>query len=319
LADEHAIAAVRHCVSGYDRDDDPHDVQPDRPGEFDAEHAGEKQTFEHPQDRPRCRKRDREPQEHPDRCSGERLHRLLIGVAATEHKAQAGSADKLDDNQRDRPAGAGSLAAGASDTSQAQHAQSSPPGDVELLGAMLADLDTPIATQAIAAALAWTAERVRAAAAQLRHELQQLGQTITLSPGDQLSLAPYATCISDEQRAAVRHEALTIDDTTAEVLLTALRGRRGERSWNKLDDNQRDIAMQLVAAGAITEDNGRLAASEHLATTSSSAPACGAGRSIASTPTEACPDCCLRLRATRVSVTAEFCHSTTAALSIASS
>ena len=151
------------------------------------------------------------------------------------------------------------------DTSQARQPQSSPPGDVEVLGAMLADLGTPIATQTIAAALAWTAERVHAAAAQLRHELQQLGQTITLSPSDHLSLAPYATCISDEQRAAVRHQALTIDDTTAEILLTALRGRRDERSWNKLDDNQRDIAMQLVAAGAITEDNGRLAASEHLA------------------------------------------------------
>jgi beta-glucosidase-like glycosyl hydrolase len=60
----------------------------------------------------------------------------------------------------------------------------SSPGDVETLGAVLADLGTPIATQTIAAALAWAPERVRDVAAQLRHELQRLGQTVTLSPGD---------------------------------------------------------------------------------------------------------------------------------------
>jgi hypothetical protein len=130
---------------------------------------------------------------------------------------------------------------------------------------VLADLGTPIATQTIAAALSWPPERVRAAAAQLRHELQRLGQTVTLSPSDQLGIAPFATCISNEQRAAVRREALTIDDATAHVLLAVLRGRRDERSWNKLDDNHQAIATQLVAAGAITEDNGTLAPSEHLA------------------------------------------------------
>jgi len=134
-----------------------------------------------------------------------------------------------------------------------------------MLGAVLADLGTPIATQTIAAALAWAPERVRAAAAQLRHELQRLGQTVTLSPGDQLGLAPFATCISDEQRAAAHREALTIDDATAQLLLAVLRGRRNKRSWNKLDDNQRAITMQLVAAGAITEDHGILAPSEQLA------------------------------------------------------
>ena len=108
-------------------------------------------------------------------------------------------------------------------------------------------------------------ERVRAAAAQLRHELQRLGQTVTLSPSDELGLAPFATCISDEQRAAVHREALTIDHATAELLLAVLRGRRDERSWNKLDDTQRDIAMQLVAAGAITEEHGMLAPSDQLA------------------------------------------------------
>ena len=143
--------------------------------------------------------------------------------------------------------------------------RNSSPGDVEVLGAVLADLGTPIATQTTAAALAWPVERVRAAAAQLRQELQRLGQTVTLSPSDELGLAPFATCISDEQRAAVRREALTIDHATAEVLLAVLRGRRDERSWTKLDDNERVIAMQLVAAGAITEDHGMLAPTDELA------------------------------------------------------
>lgn len=134
-----------------------------------------------------------------------------------------------------------------------------------MLGAVLADLGTPIATQTTAAALAWPPERVRAAAAQLRHELQRLGQTVTLSPSDELGLAPFAICISDEQRAAVHREALTIDHAIAEVLLAVLRGRRDERSWNKLDDNEHVIAMQLVAAGAITEDHGVLAATDELA------------------------------------------------------
>lgn len=151
------------------------------------------------------------------------------------------------------------------DTPPVPQPQSSSPGDVEVLGAVLADLDSPIATQTIAAALAWPLERVHDAAAQLRHELQRLGQTVTLSPGDQLGLAPFATCISDEQRAAVHRESLTIDDATADVLLAVLRVRRDERSWNKLDDNQRVIAMQLVAAGAITEDHGTLAPSDQLA------------------------------------------------------
>ena len=151
------------------------------------------------------------------------------------------------------------------DTSQVPPPPSTSPGDVEVLGAVLADLSTPIATQTIAAALAWPPERVRAAAAHLRHELQQLGQTVTLSPDDQLGLAPFATCINDEQRAAVHRKALTIDDATAHVLLAVLRGRRDDRSWNKLDDNQRVIAMQLVAAGAINEDHGMLTPSEELA------------------------------------------------------
>jgi transcriptional regulator with XRE-family HTH domain len=116
------------------------------------------------------------------------------------------------------------------DTIHVPQPPSSSPDDVETLGAVLADLGTPIATQTIAAALSWPPERVRAAAAQLRHELQRLGQTVTLSPSDQLGIAPFATCISNEQRAAVRREALTIDDATAHVLLAVLRGRRDEGS-----------------------------------------------------------------------------------------
>jgi ubiquinone biosynthesis protein UbiJ len=63
----------------------------------------------------------------------------------------------------------------------------------------------------------------------------------------------------------VHREALTIDDATAEVLLAVLRGRRDDRSWNKLDDNERVIATQLVAASAITEDHGMLVPNEELA------------------------------------------------------
>jgi transcriptional regulator with XRE-family HTH domain len=151
------------------------------------------------------------------------------------------------------------------DTSHLPQPPSSSSGDVEMLGAVLADLGIPIATQTIAAALAWSPKRVRDAAKQLQHELQPLGQTVTLSPGDQLGLAPFASCISDEQRAAVHREALTIDHATAEVLLAILRGRRDERSWNKLADNQRSIAMELVAAGSIIEDHGTLAPTEYLA------------------------------------------------------
>jgi hypothetical protein len=54
------------------------------------------------------------------------------------------------------------------------------------------------------------------------------------------------------------------DDATADLLLAVLRGRRDERSWTKLDDNQHAIAAQLVAAGAINEDHGMLARSEQL-------------------------------------------------------
>jgi len=53
------------------------------------------------------------------------------------------------------------------------------------------------------------------------------------------------------------------------VLLAVLRGRRDDHSWTKLDDNERVIAMQLVAAGAITEDHGMLAPSDELARASS--------------------------------------------------
>lgn len=151
------------------------------------------------------------------------------------------------------------------DTSHVAQPRNSPPGDVEVLGALLADVGTPIATQTIATALTWAPERVRGAAETLRHELQRLGQTVTRSPDDRLGLAPFASCISDEQRAAVHREALTIDHATAELLLAVLRGRRDDRSWDKLDDNHRPIATQLVAAGAITEDNGMLAPSEPLA------------------------------------------------------
>lgn len=56
-------------------------------------------------------------------------------------------------------------------------------------------LGTPIATQTIAAALAWAPERVRAAAAQLRHELQRLGQTVALSPATN-SVSPRSRAAS---------------------------------------------------------------------------------------------------------------------------
>jgi hypothetical protein len=49
-----------------------------------ARDAGEEQPLEHPQGRPRSRKGDCEPQEHPDRCSGERPHGALIVAAADE-------------------------------------------------------------------------------------------------------------------------------------------------------------------------------------------------------------------------------------------
>jgi hypothetical protein len=49
------------------------------------------------------------------------------------------------------------------------------------------------------------------------------------------------------------------------VLLAVLRGRRDERSWNKLDGHGRAIAMQPAAAGAITEDHGMLAPSDEFA------------------------------------------------------
>jgi len=136
------------------------------------------------------------------------------------------------------------------DTSRVPQRAGSSSVDVEMLGAVLADLGTPIATQTIAAALAWSPERVRDAAAQLRHELQPLGQTVTLSPSDQLGLAPFASCISDEQRAAVRREALTIDDATAHVLLAVLRGRRDERSWNKLEGRRPAAGRAALRRGA---------------------------------------------------------------------
>ena len=74
----------------------------------------------------------------------------------------------------------------------------------------------------------------------------------------------YALCAICARCAGDRVGGSGPDGATS-PFLAVLRGRRDERSWSKLDDNQRAIAMQLVAAGAITEDHGMLAPSDQLA------------------------------------------------------
>ena len=49
---------------------------------------------------------------------------------------------------------------------------------------------------------------------------------------------------------ASRREALTIDDATAHVLLAVLRGRRDERSWNKLEGRRPAAGRAALRRGA---------------------------------------------------------------------
>jgi hypothetical protein len=138
------------------------------------------------------------------------------------------------------------------------------PADAEILGAILADLQQPMPTQSIAAALDWSVGHVLAAANELRTELNRFGQTVTRGAGHELALAPSAASINDELRAQLHREALRIDDTSAQLLHSIISGRRDDRLASTLTDEQRSIARHLIAAGIITEHHDELQASDAL-------------------------------------------------------
>lgn len=138
------------------------------------------------------------------------------------------------------------------------------PADVQLLGALLADFGAPVHEATIAAVLGWPPDRRDAAETQLRERLQQLGQTVTRSPCGELAIAASAECVSDELRAALRHQVLEFDDTSAQVLSLAAHGRVIERLWDELDEPMLAAASQLMAAGIVDEHNGRLVLSTAL-------------------------------------------------------
>ncbi len=142
--------------------------------------------------------------------------------------------------------------------------RSTDPADIQLLGALLADFGAPVHEATIAAVLGWAPERRDAAETQLRERLQQLGQTVTRSPCGELAVAASAECVSDELRAALRHQALEFDDTSAQVLSLAAHGRVIERLWDELDEPMLAAASELMAAGIVDEHNGRLVLSTAL-------------------------------------------------------
>jgi hypothetical protein len=139
-----------------------------------------------------------------------------------------------------------------------------PPDDIEILGGILAELRQPVRTHAIAEALAWTPARVQASAAQLRTELQQLGQTVTQTADGRLSIAAYQVNLTDEQRERIRSRVLRIDLLTAQVIHAVITGRRAERYWDDLDKEQHDAATELIAAGVIVSCHDELTPSERL-------------------------------------------------------
>lgn len=140
------------------------------------------------------------------------------------------------------------------------------PADAEVLGAILADLGEPVPAQAIAATLNCSVEHVHAVSDELRRRLQPLGQTVTRSASDELSLAANPPVnLNDHQREQLRAAALAIDETTARVMLKAIEDRRRDRDWNTLDPEEQHAAAELIAAGAITVYHDLLSPSERLA------------------------------------------------------
>jgi transcriptional regulator with XRE-family HTH domain len=138
------------------------------------------------------------------------------------------------------------------------------PAHVEILGAILADLREPVQAQAIAATLDWSVEHVLAVANHLRRKLQRLGQTVTRSASDHLSLAAHPANLADHQREQIRAEVLTIDQTTASVVLRVIEERRRDRYCGALNPEQQHAATELIAAGAITTSHDLLSPSERL-------------------------------------------------------
>jgi transcriptional regulator with XRE-family HTH domain len=118
------------------------------------------------------------------------------------------------------------------------------PAQVEIL----ADLREPVQAQAIAATLDWSVEHVLAVANHLRRKLQRLGQTVTRSASDHLSLAAHLVNLADHEREQIRAEVLTVDQTTASVVLRVIEERRRDRYWGALNPEEQHAATKLIAA-----------------------------------------------------------------------
>jgi transcriptional regulator with XRE-family HTH domain len=136
--------------------------------------------------------------------------------------------------------------------------------DTELLGGILAELRQPVRTHAIAEALDWTPARVQATSAQLRTELQQLGQTVTQTADGRLSIAAFQVNLTDRQRERIRSHVLRIDVPAAQVIYTVITGRRAERYRGDLDKEEHHAATELIAAGVIVSYHDELAPSQRL-------------------------------------------------------
>jgi DNA-binding XRE family transcriptional regulator len=140
------------------------------------------------------------------------------------------------------------------------------PDDIEILGGMLAELREPVGTHAIADALDWTPVRVQAAAARLRTQLQQLGQTVTQTADGRLSIAAFQVKLTNRQREQIRSHVLRVDLPAAETIHAVITGRRDERYWGALGVDQQQAATALIAAGVIATYDDELMPSRRLET-----------------------------------------------------
>ena len=136
--------------------------------------------------------------------------------------------------------------------------------DAALIGAILADIGDPLSAETIAGALAWTVDRVLDAAGRLRTQLQQVGQTVTISANHDLALASHADAVSEELRADLHAAAIRIDDTAAALLRRIITGRHEDRLASTLNDKERTSATHMIAAEILTEHHDELRVSDAL-------------------------------------------------------
>lgn len=139
------------------------------------------------------------------------------------------------------------------------------PADVELIGAILADIGEALNAETIAGTVGWTVDRVLDAADGLRAKLEVVGQTVTINANHDIALAARAKAVSDEVRADLHAAAIRIDDIAAGLLHRIITGRREDRRASTLTDPEQTVASHMIAAELIVEHYDNLRVSEALA------------------------------------------------------